>query len=100
MRNVNADHIAKTADVRGGKACITGRRIRVMDVVALHEQRGHSPDEFVEMFPAITPGDVHAALAYYFDNRADIEADFKHDEELAETLRRQFPSKLQDKLRG
>jgi hypothetical protein len=39
-------------------------------------------------------------LAYYFDHRKEIEADFKRDEELAEKLRPQFPSKLQEKLRG
>lgn len=94
------EHITKTADVCGGKACIAGRRIRVMDVVALHEQRGYSADEIVGLFPTITLADVHAALAYYFDNRDEIEADFRHDNELAEKLRPQFPSKLQEKLRG
>ena len=43
---------------------------------------------------------VHAALVYYFDNRAEIERDFKHDADLAASLRQQFPSKLQEKLRG
>ncbi len=100
MPNVISDHITTTPEVCGGKACIAGRRIRVADVVALHEQRGYSPDEIVEMFPEITLADIHAALAYYFDHRAEIEADFKHDAEVAEKLRAQFPSKLQEKLRG
>lgn len=98
--NVITDHITKTPDVCGGKACVAGRRIRIVDVVALHEQRGYSPDEIVGMFPGITLADVHAALAYYFDHRAEIEADFKHDAEIAEGLRTLFPSKLQEKLRG
>lgn len=50
----NIEHIVKRPGVCGGKACIAGRRIRVMDVVALHEQRGHSPNEIVEMFQDIT----------------------------------------------
>lgn len=100
MENVISEHIAKKQDVCGGKACIAGHRIRVMDVVALHEQRGYSPDEIVDMFSGITLADIHAALAYYFDHRAEIAADFKHDAELAETLRRQFPSKFREKLRG
>lgn len=31
-------HIKKTPGVCGGKACIDGTRIRVMDIVVLHEQ--------------------------------------------------------------
>lgn len=100
MANVSSERIIKTPDVCGGKACIAGRRIRVVDIVALHERRGYSPDEIVEMFREITLSDIHAALAYYFDNRAEIEADFKHDAAIADKLRAQFPSKLQEKLRG
>jgi hypothetical protein len=71
-----------------------------MDIVVWHEQRGYAPDEDVAMFPGITLADVYAALAYYFDNRAEIEADFQHDQQLAEALHARFPSKLQEKLRG
>ena len=100
MENVLTQHITKVPGVCGGKACIAGHRIRVMDIVIWHEMRGYSSDEIVAMFPGITLGDVHAALAYYFDNRAEIAADMKHDEEVAAALRVRFPSKLQEKLRG
>ena len=89
MQATEVRHITKTPGVCGGKAC-----------VLWHETRGYSPDEIVEIFPGITLADVHAALAYYFDHRQEIEADFKHDQELAESLRPHFPSKLQEKLRG
>ena len=100
MQSVEIQHVTKTPGVCGGKACIAGHRIRVMDIVVWHEMRGYSPDEIVDMFPGITLADVHAALAYYFDHRQEIEADFKRDEELAEKLRPLFPSKLQEKLSG
>lgn len=100
MQETEIRHITKTPGVCGGKACIAGRRIRVIDIVHWHEMRGYSPDEIVEMFPGISLGDVHAALAYYFDHRHEIEADFTRDEELAEKLRPLFPSKLQEKLGG
>jgi uncharacterized protein (DUF433 family) len=98
--NVVTQHISKTPDVCGGKACIAGRRIRVLDVVALHEHRGYSPDEIVNLFVGITLADVYAALAYYFDNRDEIDADFRKETEIADSLRPIFPSKLQEKLRG
>src|SRR5919206_160410 len=69
---VSKEHITKTPGVCGGKACIAGHRIRVMDIVVWHEQRGMSPEEIVYAFPGITLADVHAAFAYYFDNRAEI----------------------------
>src|SRR5690348_803417 len=100
MPETEIRHISKTPGVYGGKACIAGHRIRVMDIVLWHEMRGYSPDKIVERFPGITLADVHAALAYYFDHRQEIESDFKRDEELAEKLRPLFPSKLQEKLRA
>jgi uncharacterized protein (DUF433 family) len=100
MADVVRQHITKTPGVCGGKACIAGHRIRVMDVVVCHEMRGMCPEEIVYNFPSITLADVHAALAYYFDNRAEIEADFRHEREVAESLRHLFPSIIQEKLRG
>ena len=93
-------HITKTPGVCGGKACIAGHRIRVMDVVVWHEMRGMCPEEIVYNFPGITLADVHAALAYYFDNRPEIEADFRNDEEWARFAAANYPSLIQEKLRG
>lgn len=100
MENVLAQHIEKTPGICGGKARIAGHSIRVMDIVVWHEMRGRCPEEIIEMFPGITLADVHAALAYYFDNREEIEADFRRDEEWAEWLKANIPSKVQEKLLG
>src|SRR5260370_41409893 len=100
MENVIVQHITKTPGVCGDRACIAGHRIRVMDIVVWHEMRGYCPEEIVGMFPGITLADVYAALAYYFDNRQEIADDFRRDEELAESLRHRFPSKLKEKLGG
>lgn len=100
MENVLMQHITKTPGTCGGRACIAGHRIRVMDIVVWHERRGYTPEEIVDMFPGITFADVHAAMAYYFDHREEIEADLRQEAETAESLRARFPSKLQEKLRG
>src|SRR5438093_1307471 len=100
MAKVNREYITKTPGVCGGKACIAGHRIRVMDIVVLHEMRGMSRDELVQAFPGLTPADVHAALAYYFDNREEIEGDFRKDEEWAKFAEANYPSVLREKLRG
>jgi uncharacterized protein (DUF433 family) len=100
MEDSIARHIEKTPGVVGGKARIAGHRIRVMDIVVWHEKRAMSPDEIVAMFPGITLADVYTALAYYFDNREEVEADFRKEAEVAEAMKTRFPSKIQEKLRG
>ncbi|HVJ82621.1 MAG TPA: DUF433 domain-containing protein [Planctomycetia bacterium] len=99
MATISTEHIAKTPGVCGGRACIAGHRIRVLDIVVWHEVRGQSPAEIVANFPGITLADVHAALAYYFDNREEIEADFKKDDEMAR-IGASKPSLLRERLGG
>jgi len=100
MDNVITQHITKTPGVCGGRACIAGHRIRVMDIVVWHEMRGNSPAELVVAFPGITLADVHAALAYYFDNREEIEEEFRKDEDAAKDLLLRHPPKVREKLGG
>src|SRR5688500_13161036 len=94
---VSKEHITKTPGVCGGRACIAGHRIRVMDIVLMHEEGGMSPAAIVEQFPSITLADVHAALAYYHDNRAEIEHDFEVHRQADEFGKTQ-PSKLKEAL--
>jgi uncharacterized protein (DUF433 family) len=74
-------HISKKPEVCGGKACIDGTRIRVMDIVALHTQ-GHTVEEMLEHFDSrpLTPAEVYSALAYYHDHKEEIEASFAGEE--------------------
>lgn len=93
-------HITKTPGICGGRACIAGHRIRVMDIVVWHEMRGRSSDEIVGMYPGVTLSDVHAALAYYFDNVEEIQDEFRKDDEWTAWLKANVPSKVQAKLSG
>lgn len=97
---VNIEHVTKTPGVCGGRACLAGHRIRVADVVVWHERRGYSPDEIVAMFPGVTLADVHAALAYYFDHREEIDDDLKNDESVSQQAALTKPSKLRERLGG
>lgn len=98
MAAVITDRITKTPDVCGGKACIVGHRIRVMDIVMRHENLGMSADEIVADYPQLSLSDVHAALAYYFDNVEEIREDIRANNDTAEQLRASFPSKLRAKM--
>jgi uncharacterized protein (DUF433 family) len=74
-------HISKKPGVCGGKACIDGTRIRVMDVVALQTQ-GYAVEDMLEHFEArpLTRAEVYSALAYYHDHKEEIEASFAAEE--------------------
>ena len=86
MEPVITKHIQTTAGVCGGKPCIAGTRIRVQDIV-IWTEKGQSPEEVITGFPQLTLADVHAALAYYHDNRDEIERQMQDGEALAEAMR-------------
>jgi uncharacterized protein (DUF433 family) len=98
MDNVLMQHIESTPDVLGGSHRIAGHRVRVLDIVVWHEKRGYSPDQIVDLFPGISLADVHAALVYYFDHPADIEAEFQRESKSIAELKPRYPSQLQNKL--
>ena len=83
----------------GGKPRIAGHRITVKHVVLDHQRGGMSPDEIVSAYPSLTLGDVYAALAYYHDHRAEIDADIRADDEHWAEVERQDPRCLIDRLR-
>ena len=91
--------IATSPDVRGGKACIAGHRVRVLDIVVWHEHQGMTPDEIVSHVPTITLADVHAALAYYFDHVDQIQQEMRDERSHAAEFLRGHPSSLEAKLR-
>jgi uncharacterized protein (DUF433 family) len=98
MKSVIKEHLKSTAGVSGGKPRIAGHRIRVMDIVLWQTKCGWSPDEIVSQFPQLNLADVHAALAYYWDHKEEIEADIRSAEERETRSRRKHPSILKEKL--
>ena len=76
---INYPHVAKTPGICGGKARIEGTRVPVQSVVLLHNE-GASDDRIRELYPDLTPAQIHAALAYYYDNREEVDAQFEEDD--------------------
>jgi hypothetical protein len=52
-----------------------------------------SVEEILEQFPQLSAADVHAALAYYFDHRIEIEPSTTESERRAEEYQRDFPER-------
>ncbi len=82
-------HITKIPGVCGGKATIDGRRVRVMDIVFLH-QDGYQPEEILEEYDFLDLAQIHTALAYYYDgNQQEIESSFEADRRWEERVVRE-----------
>lgn len=93
-----ADRIVKIPGVCGGKACIAGHRIRVLDIVESYEHQGMSPEDIVLQFPTITLADVRAAIAYYQDHLDEIRNDARSEEAALDEAMRTNPSRVLAKL--
>lgn len=65
-------HIESKAGVCGGEPVIRGTRITV-GLIAMLEKAGKTVDEIVALYPHLTHAQVHDALAYYYDNRAQVD---------------------------
>lgn len=94
----SVEHIVVTPGTCGGKPRIAGHRIRVQDIALWHERLGYSVAEIVARYPQLTPAEVHAALAYYYDHREAIQQDIQDASALVATLKERIPSKLHMKL--
>ena len=94
-------HIESREGVCGGKPCVAGTRIRVWDIYVHHEVRGMTPDEIVTQYPELSLADVHAAMAYYWDNREAIDKQMKDADEFVDQLKAVTgPGPLERRLRG
>jgi len=86
-----SEHIEVTPGVCGGKPRIAGHRITVQNIAIWHERLGKSADEIATEHE-LSLGDVYAALAYYFDNREEIDRSIREDEAFVDQLRSQSKS--------
>ena len=92
VRPVVTEYIGVRAGYCGGKPHILGHRIKVKHVAIWHEQMGMTPTEIAATYPTITLAQVHAALAYYYDHRDEIQAEIEEERRFVEDLRAGQPS--------
>ncbi|MBP8972723.1 MAG: DUF433 domain-containing protein [Anaerolineae bacterium] len=78
--------IASDPDVRGGRPCIAGTGVRVSDVVMVMLFHTDSPGEIAAWF-GLPLAQIHAALAYYYEHKAEIDADIREQIARAEEFK-------------
>lgn len=95
MRYQYKNHIEETPGTCGGKPRVAGRRIRVQDLALWYEDLGMTPEQLVEEY-GLTLADVHAALAFYYDNKEQIQEDIRRSEEFVEEFKKNNPETVRD----
>ncbi len=83
MPNITHPHITTDLNICGRSPIITGTRFPVRSVVIYLLRYGLTPEELVARFPHLTLGQIHDALAYYYDNREEVEKDIAENTEEA-----------------
>ncbi|MBF6591229.1 MAG: DUF433 domain-containing protein [Ktedonobacterales bacterium] len=84
MKAVDVRHIVIEPGVLGGEPHIAGHRIAVSHIAIWIVYQGESIPHIADEFH-LTLGEIHAALAYYYDHQDEIDraiadSDHRHDE--------------------
>ena len=81
--------ISRRPDIRGGRPCIAGTGVSVRRIAQWHNM-GQIPEEVVQTFGGLLSlAQVHAALAYYYANQVEIDADLAAEDRDTDALEQQ-----------
>src|SRR2546425_11619170 len=83
----------------GGVPIIAGTNMKVVELVMAQLAHGWSPEELHFQHPYLSLGQIHSALAYYWDHKEELDADIERRRQYAEEARKEAgPSQLANKL--
>lgn len=91
------EHIEITPGVAGGKPRIAGHRITVQNIVIWYDRLGKSADEIAAEYD-LDLADIHAALAYYFDHRIEIDNAIEESQMFIRGMSEKAGSKVGQKI--
>ena len=97
MTNEPYPYIEITEGVRSGKPCIVGTRMTVADIATMYLRMGHSLEEIAGKYQ-LPLAAVYIAMAFYFENRSEIDQRTAEADAFAETQKSKQPSLLEEKL--
>jgi uncharacterized protein (DUF433 family) len=87
---LNEDHVPIISDTT----------MNVVELVVEQQAYGWSPEELHFQHPYLTLGQIHSALAYYWDHSKELDEDIQRRLERVEGLRSEYqPSELVERLR-
>ena len=83
MPKVIHPHITTDPAICGGSPRIAGSRFSVRIVVGYVLHQCVTPEELQAAFPHLSLAAIYNAPSYYYDNREEIDAEIKVNEELS-----------------
>ena len=79
---------------------IIGTTMKVIELVLDSKAYGWSAEEIQFQHPYLTMGQIHSALAYYWDHQAELDRDIEERLQFVDELqRRAKPAPLEKRLR-
>ena len=80
---------------------IVGTTMKVTELVLDHLAYGWSPEELHFQHPDLTLGQIHSALAYYWDHKAELDQDIERRlQSVGQTQRRVASNTLAERLKA
>ena len=84
-----------------GVPWISGANTKVVEVVLDKMAHGSSPEEMHLQYPHLSLAQIHAALSYYYEHQAELDAQILRDwNEVKELAANQPDSPLRQRLRA
>ena len=84
-----------------GVPVIAGANTKVIEVALAQKAHGMSPEELAYQLPHLSMGQIHSALAYYWDHKHELDDDIQRRHQEMDDLRREIqPTELLAKLRA
>ncbi len=84
-----------------GVPLIEGTTMKVIEIVLEMNAYGWSPEEIHFQHPYLSLGQIHSALAYYWDNAEELNNDIEHRLEKVKAIRKEVGNTaLRDKLKA
>jgi uncharacterized protein (DUF433 family) len=83
-----------------GRSRLAGTTMKVVELVMAQKAHGWSPEELHFQHPSLSLGQIHGALAYYWDHQEELDAEIDRLSRFAEQAREEAGSSpLAEKIR-
>jgi len=95
----NYEHIELNDE---GIPMISDANMKVVELVLSKISYGWSPEELHFQYPHLTMGQIHSALAYYWDHQEEMEMDIERRRQRVQEIRKEVhpPSLLLNRLKS
>ena len=60
---------------------VAGTTMKVVELVMAQKAYGWTPEEIYDQHPYLTMSQIHSAFAYYWDHKAELDADIERREQ-------------------